>query len=198
MYTWVIYWSFTPSQNGDFPIETPIAENVSGTPQLTSHLNNGVIGSSFTNGELDAIESIDTEPEVVANSVGFVQDNANGNKVELRNNKSGTIPDEKYLSLIESSPHTIELQLSPSVVTNGMNQNGERPSTQPTLNNKSKFLSEARQSLTDLISPAPEFSEALSAPRKPNLRKENEYVKFKPSQPSPSTTSIGSVRETPL
>ena len=105
------------------------------------------MGCSFTNAELDAIESIDTEPEVVANSVGFVQDNANGNKVELRNNKSGTIPDEKYLSLIESSPHTIELQLSPSVVTNGMNQNGERPSIQPTLNNKPKFLSEARQSL---------------------------------------------------
>ena len=198
MYKWFIYLNFTLSQNGNFPIETPITENVSGTPQLTSNISNGVVGNSFTNGELDAIESIDTEPEVDTNVVGFVQENVTGNKVELRNNKSGTIPDEKYLSLIESSPHTIELQLSPSVVTNGMNQNGERHSTQPTLNNKPKFLSEARQSLTDLISPAPEFSETLSTPRKPNLRKENDYVKFKPPQPSPSTTSIGSVRETPL
>ena len=189
---------FIRSQNGDFPIETPITESVSGTPQLPSHINNGVMGSSFTNAELDAIESIDTEPEVATNSVGFIQENITGNKVELRNNKSSTIPDEKYLSLIESSPHTIELHLSPLVVTNGMNQNGERHSAQPTLNSKPKFLSEARQSLTDLISPAPEYSESLSTPRKPNLRKENEYVKFKPPQPSPSTTSIGSVRETPL
>ena len=72
---------FIRSQNGDFPIETPITENVSGTPQLPSHISNGVMGSSFTNAELDAIESIDTEPEVVTNSVDFIQENITGNKV---------------------------------------------------------------------------------------------------------------------
>ena len=118
--------------------------------------------------------------------------------MELRQDKSDSIPDEKYLSLIESSPHTIELQLSPSVVANGIEGNGEIHNTQPTLNNTQKFFSDTRQSLTDLITPAPEFSEALSVPRKPNLRKENEYVKFKAFQPNGSNTSMGSVRETPL
>ena len=194
-----------PLQNEDGQIEAPTnnhrfsndTQNGQRTPQSVTPLKNGLIESSFTNGDLDAIESIDTEPEVVENSVEFVPENITGTKVEMRNNPSITIPDEKYLSLIESSPHTIELHLSPSVVANGIDQNGEINDIHPTLDNQQKFFSETRQSITDLILPAPEFSEALSTPRKPNLRKENDYVKFKPFQPS-SNTSIGSVRETPL
>ena len=194
-------------QNVNPPVENPLTYTQSdhakhnGTTLSPTHLNSGMGESSFTNGDFDAIESIDTEPEVITNSVEFVPESITGTKVEMRKNLSGTIPDEKYLSLIESSPHTVELQLSPLVVPNGTEENGERLSKSNSKNTP-KFFSETRKSLTDLIAPSPEFSESLSVPRKPNLRKENQYVKFQPSiekfQPSHSNTSIGSVRETPL
>ena len=151
--------------------------------------------NSITDIDLDAIESIDTEPEVVTDSIAFVPENMTGTKVEMRRHQSGGIPEERYLSLIASSPSTsIHIETPDEEISLPMNN--------PTLTNAQKIISNTRRSLTDLIVPAQELSDTLSSPRKPNIRRENEYVKTRPNieklRFSTTSTSAGIVRETPL
>ena len=147
----------------------------------------------MTGHDLDAIESIDTVPEV-RDSFAFVPESIIGAKVQLRKTPSENIPEERYLSLIASSPSTpVDTEPTPVLEEESSNLN---------TSNAHKILANTRRSLTDLIIPTPEISEALSVPRKPNVRRTNDYVKTKPKLeklrfPTSHNTS-GIVRETPL
>jgi hypothetical protein len=187
-----------PQENGEHgntitPVNHPDLTNISGTIATSPNYPTNVITENSINGlDLDAIDSIDIEPEVLNGSLAFTEENITGAKVQMRRNPSVTIPEERYLSLIASSP-------SASITMEIPEEQQQQPNS-PALNNAQKIFSNTRRSLTDLITPAPEFSETLSVPRKPNLRKENDYVKMKPKilARSATSTSNGSVRETPL
>ena len=171
-----------------------IASNNIVTDQLSNDSTNGFVEPRITDRDLDAIESIDIEPEVATGSLTYVPEHITGTKVEMRRNPSENIPEERYLSLIASSPSaSVDIEI-PEVPQ-------EEPANQA-VSNAQKLLSNTRRSLTDLITPTPELSETLSVPRKPNMRRTNEYVKTKPKieklRMPTSNTSAGSVRETPL
>ena len=170
---------------------TNITDTISTSP---NYVTNAITENSINGLDLDAIESIDTEPEVLTSSLAFTEEHITGAKVQMRPKIPTriSIPEERYLSLIASSP-------SASITMEIPEEQQQEPNS-PTLNNAQQIFSNTRRSLTDLISPAPELSESLSVPRKPNLRKENDYVKMKPKilAREPTSASNGIVRETPL
>ena len=152
----------------------------------------------IANLDLDNIESIDTEPEVmtIPNSISCAPENDEETKVMLRRNPEEIVPEERYLSLIASSPST-------SVTMLDTPEPHDQNPINNALNNAQQVLSNTRRSLTDLIIPSGEISETLSIPRKTNVRRENDYVKIRPKIEklrfsTPTYPAAGVVRETPL
>ena len=152
----------------------------------------------IANLDLDNIESIDTEPEVITspNSISCAPENVTEVNVMLRRNPQEIVPEERYLSLIASSPSTSVTMLD---TPDPQDQNPMNNA----INTAQQVLSNTRRSLTDLIVPSAEISETLSIPRKTNVRRENDYVKIRPKIEklrfsTPTYPAAGVVRETPL
>ena len=152
----------------------------------------------IANLDLDNIESIDTEPEVITspNSISCAPENVTEVNVMLRRNPQEIVPEERYLSLIASSPST-------SVTMLDTPEPHDQSPMNNAINTAQQVLSNTRRSLTDLIVPSAEISETLSIPRKTNVRRENDYVKIRPKIEklrfsTPTYPAAGVVRETPL
>ena len=178
--------------------DVPPASNRGEAMQQSDDTLNQGRENLIANLDLDNIESIDTEPEVITspNSILCAQENDEEIKVRLRRNPEEIVPEERYLSLIASSPST-------SVTMLDTPEPHDKNPMNSALNNAQQVLSNTRRSLTDLIIPSGEISENLSIPRKTNVRRENDYVKIRPKIEklrfsTPTNPAAGVVRETPL
>ena len=178
--------------------DVPSASNGGEAMQHSDDTLNQGRENLIANLDLDNIESIDTEPEVmtIPNSISCAPENDEETKVMLRRNPEEIVPEERYLSLIASSPST-------SVTMLDTPEPHDQNPINNALNNAQQVLSNTRRSLTDLIIPSGEISETLSIPRKTNVRRENDYVKIRPKIEklrfsTPTYPAAGVVRETPL
>ena len=180
-----------------FPDAPPASNGGEGMQHSDDAPNQGR-ENHIANLDLDNIESIDTEPEVITspNSISCAPDNVTEVNVMLRRNPQEIVPEERYLSLIASSPST-------SVTMLDTPEPHDQSPMNNAINTAQQVLSNTRRSLTDLIVPSAEISETLSIPRKTNVRRENDYVKIRPKIEklrfsTPTYPAAGVVRETPL
>ena len=179
-------------------LDVPLASNEGEAMRQSDDTLNQGRDNRIANLDLDNIESIDTEPEVITspNSISCAPEKDAEIKVMLRRNPEEIVPEERYLSLIASSPST-------SITMLDTPEPHEQNPINNALNNAQQVISNTRRSLTDLIIPSGEISETLSIPRKTNVRRENDYVKIKPKIEklrfsTPTYPAAGVVRETPL